>query len=188
MSCLPYSPYSRSYCAVSFLLRAVFAHARGFPSPFSFVGLPLFLTFSVHRDAATATKSPIESHGNALVINAAIYYTPLCTSPPRSKTIIAERTLYLMKIVYTIPHTKSIDGLQFSSDSKEPLNHATFPVDGVVANLGKTTRAAVDTEVNVGKMLVVCDFRTLLDTNIARISLDSCVSLLFHGSTAIRFS
>ena len=93
-----------------------------------------------------------------------------------------------MKIVYTIPHTKSIDGLQFSSDSKEPLNHAAFPVDVVVANLGKTTRAAVDTEVNVGKMLVVCDFRTFLDTNIARISLDSCVSLLFHGSTAIRFS
>ena len=55
--------------------------------------------------------------------------------------------------------------------------HAAFPVDGAVANLGKTTRAAVDAEVNVGKMLVVCNFRTLLDTNIARISLDSCVSL-----------
>ena len=40
--------------------------------------------------------------------------------------------------------------------------HAAFPVDGVVANLGKTTRAAVDAEVNVGKMLVVCDFRTHL--------------------------
>ena len=61
--------------------------------------------------------------------------------------------------------------LYFTTHRRFAVFHVAFPVDSVVANLGKTIRTAVDAEVNVGKMLVVCDFRTLLDTNIARISI-----------------
>ena len=67
--------------------------------------------------------------------------------------------------------------LYFAAHRGFAVFNITLPVNRVVADPGKTAGAAVNAEVNVGKMLVVCNFRTLLDTNIARISLDSCVSL-----------
>ena len=41
-----------------------------------------------------------------------------------------------------------------------------FPIDGVVTDFGKTAGAAVDAEVNLGKVFVVRDFGTILDTKI----------------------
>ena len=42
-----------------------------------------------------------------------------------------------------------------------------FPVEDIVAYFGQALRATVDPEINDGKVLICCDFRTLLDTEIA---------------------
>ena len=44
--------------------------------------------------------------------------------------------------------------------------NGAFPIDGVVTDFGKTVGAAVDAEVNLGKVFVVRDFGTILDTKI----------------------
>ena len=41
-----------------------------------------------------------------------------------------------------------------------------FPIDGIVTDFGKTVGTAVDPEINLGKVFIVHDFGTFLDTKI----------------------
>ena len=58
--------------------------------------------------------------------------------------------------------------LYFATHRGFAVFDVTFPVNRIVADLGETTGAAIDSKTNLRKMLVVHNFRTLSDTEIKR--------------------
>ena len=53
----------------------------------------------------------------------------------------------------------------------------SLPVNGVVGNLGKSARTAVDTIFNGGKLWVIFDFISLFQSQICAIPIDNMVIL-----------
>ena len=65
--------------------------------------------------------------------------------------------------------------LHLTADGRFSVLDIPLPVNRVVTDPGKAAGSAVDAEINVGKMLVVCDFGSLLHAKISGISIDDLV-------------
>ena len=100
--------------------------------------LPLYQVVESFRPAmARAHKIGTSEHGIQTVL--------VLLQPTIYRFLVAKLTLDDPECV-----------LYFTAHRGFAVFNVAFPVDGVVANLGKTARTAVDAEVNVRKMLVAC--------------------------------
>lgn len=67
--------------------------------------------------------------------------------------------------------------LHFAADRRFAVFKIPLPVNCVVGNMSQMPGTAVDSEVNPGIVLVVCNLRTFLDAEVTRIAVDHLVIL-----------
>lgn len=65
--------------------------------------------------------------------------------------------------------------LHFAANGRFAILNVPFPVDGFVTYFGQARRTAIDAKINVGEMLILLDFRALLDAQISGISVYNLV-------------